>query len=230
MRLTTLNLRGFFDWDSRAAKIAAYLESTDSDVIVFQEVVFLPDVAPTTQVDVLNRTLEYPYRHASVTRLQASPEFGVYREGLAVLSRWPIPRSEAIVLHREEADPHERIVLFADVVAPDGRLWPVTDVHLSVRDDLALHHLTEILGIQAARGERRILAGDFNVNHLERHKKLWGADYTLTTQIEQYISFEASHQAEDYALVPRDFTISSIALSADGLSDHRGVTVDLHPV
>lgn len=226
MRVTSLNLRGFFDWQARAPRIEAYLRSADPDVILFQEVVFLPEVSAFTPADLLNRRLQYPFHHGSITRLQEGRQFPVYREGLALLSRLPVPTTEALALRHEEGDPHQRIVQLFDV-QEDGHLWRLADVHLSVRDEFAINHLRELLGILEARGERRIVGGDFNVNHLERQARLWREHYVLTTQLQQYVSFEATQQANDYFLVPKEYRIDRIRLSGDDLSDHRALTVDI---
>jgi endonuclease/exonuclease/phosphatase family metal-dependent hydrolase len=226
VRVTSLNLRGFFDWQARAPRIEAYLRQADPDVILFQEVVFLPEVSAFTPAALLNRRLHYPYHHGSVTRLQAGRQYPVYREGLALLSRLPVPATEALALRHEEGDPHQRIVQLFDV-HEDGHVWRLADVHLSVKDEFAINHLKELLGILEARGERRILGGDFNVNHLERQAALWRDHYVLTTQLQQYVSFEATQQANDYFLVPKEYRIDAIHLSGDDLSDHRALTVDV---
>jgi endonuclease/exonuclease/phosphatase family metal-dependent hydrolase len=229
MRVTSLNLRGFFDWQARAPRIEAYLRQADPDVILFQEVVFLPEVSAFTPADLLNRRLQYPYHHGSVTRLQQGRQYPVYREGLAMLSRLPVPTTEALVLRHEQGDPHQRIVQLLDV-REDGHLWRFADVHLSVKDEFAIHHLKELLGILEARGERRILGGDFNVNHLERHAALWRGRAVLTSEVQQYVSHPGTDENDDYFLVPDGFGIGRIQLSGDELSDHRAVTVDLEVV
>lgn len=226
MKVVTLNLRGFFGWAERMPRIAAYLERERPDLVLLQEVVYLPGVSPVTQVDQLNEVVRFPFRHSSVSRLQSSPQ-GPYREGLAVLSRHPVPQSETLILLREEGDPHNRLVQFFDVDAGDGAPWRFANVHLSVRDDFALHQLAEVLGILTARGETRIIGGDFNVNHLERRARLlWRDDYGLSSEIEHYVSFDGSQQANDYFLVPKPITVRSLAVSEDGLSDHRGLAIE----
>ncbi|MGN6445155.1 endonuclease/exonuclease/phosphatase family protein, partial [Amnibacterium sp.] len=90
MRITTLNLQGFLDWDARAPRIAAFLRGVDPDVVLFQEVVYLPDVSPYSPVELLNRELRMPFRHEAITRLQRGRAHPVYREGLALLSRVPL--------------------------------------------------------------------------------------------------------------------------------------------
>ena len=87
MKLTTLNLQGFNDWLHREPEIIDYLKATDPDVILFQEVVFLPAISAFNQVQLLNKKLNYPFEHSAVTRLQPSHEYETFREGLAVLSK-----------------------------------------------------------------------------------------------------------------------------------------------
>ena len=228
MRITTLNLRGFFDWDARSPQIVAYLRGIDPDVVLFQEVVFLPDVSPFSPVELLNRDLGLPFRHEAITRLQRGRTHPVYREGLAVLSKLPLASTQTLALQHETGDPHQRIVQLVDVAAEDG-LWPLANVHLSVRDDFALHHLGEVLTIVRDRGERRVLGGDFNVNHLERHAALWH-DAVLTSTVARYRSHPSSEENDDYFLVPTEFRIDRVQVSGDGLSDHEAITVDLSRV
>lgn len=231
MRITTLNLRGFFDWETRVDAVISYLDGAAPDVILFQEVVYLPETSPVTQPDLLQRALAaagraFPCRHSAVTRLQTGIDGGPYREGLSVLSRYPVTSSEALVLRHEVNDPHNRMVQFVDLDV-DGTAWKLANVHLSIRDEYAVHHLAEVLGILDARGEQRIIGGDFNVNHLERRASMWRGRYQLSSEVEEYVSYGKSGQANDYFLVPVTHRIVDLALSDDGLSDHRALTVDL---
>jgi endonuclease/exonuclease/phosphatase family metal-dependent hydrolase len=228
MKIVSLNLRGFFDWDERMPRILAYLQAEQPDVVMLQEVVYLPSLSPVPQLDLLNDELGYPFRHSSVSRLQSSPQ-GAYREGLGVLSRLPVTQSETIILLREDGDPHNRLVQFFDVDAGALGVWKFANLHLSIRDDFALHQLDEVLGMLHDRGEKRIVGGDFNINHLERRAHRWRDGYVLTSEIEKYVSFAGSSQANDYFLVPREYAVQSIALSPDGLSDHRALAVEIMP-
>jgi endonuclease/exonuclease/phosphatase family metal-dependent hydrolase len=223
MKIVSLNLAGFFDWDRRLPRILRYLEREQPELVLLQEVVYLPEVSPFTQLDLLNQAAGFPHRHASISRLQRGEDLGPYREGLGMLSRLPVTGAETIVLLHEEDDPHNRLVQFFEI--SDGAVWKFANVHLSVRDEYALHHLEEVLGILKSRGEKRIIGGDFNVNHLERHAHLWRDEYVLTTEIEHYVSFARSGQANDYFLVPKEYEVKSIELSEDGLSDHRALAV-----
>jgi len=226
MRITSLNLRGFFDWDARLPRVVAYLRDVQPDVLLLQEVVFLPEISPFSPAELLNRELAYPVRHESITRLQRGAQHPVYREGLAVLSRLPVPATEAVVLRHEQGDPHHRIVQFVDVEQGD-EVWPLGNVHLSVRDDFALQHLEEVLQMVRAKGERPILGGDFNVDHLEQHADLWRGQARLTSEVRQYQSHPSSQENDDYFLVPNEYAIDAVTVSGDDLSDHEALTVDL---
>ena len=225
MRITTLNLRGFFDWEHRLPVLVGYLRGVAPDVLLLQEVVYLPEVSPFSPSELLNRELGFAVRHDAITRLQRGRAHPVYREGLAVLSRLPVPGTEVLALQHETGDPHHRIVQFLDVEGPDG-VWPLANVHLSVRDDYALRHLGEVLGMLRARGQRRVLGGDFNVDHLEQHAELW-EDAVLSSSIRPYESHPSSHENDDYFLVPTGYRIDRVDVSGDRLSDHRAITVDL---
>lgn len=225
MRITTLNLRGFFDWTARMPRVVEYLRGLDPDVVLLQEVVYLPDVDARTNAERLNEALAYPQRHEAVTRLQRGRVHTVYREGLAVLAKHPVASSQAIALRHETGDPHHRIVQFVDV-AVDGAVWPLANVHLSVRDDFALEHLGEVLTMLREKGERRVLGGDFNVDHLEQHAELWH-DAVLTSTVADYVSHPSSAETDDYFLVPDRWRIDRVRVSGDDLSDHEAITVDL---
>ena len=226
MKIVSLNLQGFFGWAARQPAIESYLAHERADVVLFQEVVYLPQVAPVPQPELLNRALRYPVRHEVVSRQQQSPEYGLYREGLAALSAHPVPASTTLVLPREAGDPHERIVQLLDVQTPD-RLWLFANVHLSVRDDRAITQLRLILQLLEARGERRILVGDFNVHRLERHRAIWGADYELSSERFPVATFPGSAEGLDYLLVPSDRRLEHLEVSPHGLSDHLGIAATL---
>ncbi|MFY9228192.1 MAG: endonuclease/exonuclease/phosphatase family protein [Candidatus Microsaccharimonas sp.] len=227
MKLTTLNLQGFDNWETREPAITEYLRRVDSDVVLFQEVVYLPIIALYNQVQILNQTLNYPHVHSSVTRLQPSEHHETYREGLAALSKHPVIETDTIVLKKAPGDEHDRIVQLLDVSMGESVL-KIVNVHFSLTDtiDYATAHLQETLGILAARGEERIIAGDFNINHLEDLSDIWKEGYRSSTD-KNYVSFPAMNKRVDYVLIPKSNSFLDISTSTDELSDHRAVTVDI---
>jgi endonuclease/exonuclease/phosphatase family metal-dependent hydrolase len=227
MKLTTLNLQGFINWEKREPEIIEYLHKTNPDIVVFQEVVFIPTISPFNQAQLLNRQLGYLYEDSAVTRLQPSSHYEIYREGLATFSKHPIVKTDTIVLKKAPEDEHQRIVQLIDIV-DRGQTIQIANVHFSLTDtiDFASAHLQETLDIIAARGEKRIIAGDFNINHLESLSDIWSADYEASTTF-SYISYSAMHKRNDYVLVPKSYCLRHISTSSDALSDHRAVTAEI---
>jgi endonuclease/exonuclease/phosphatase family metal-dependent hydrolase len=227
MKLTTLNLQGFTDWEQRKPEIVEYLKTTDPDIILFQEVVFLPDMSPFNQVQILNQELGYPYEHSAITRLQPSPHHDVYREGLSMLSKHPVMKSNTIVLKQEEGDEHNRILQLVDVLI-DEQTVKLANVHFSLTDDtdFATAHLLETLDIMSGHGEKRIIAGDFNIDRLEDLSDVWEDEYEASTKI-PYVSFPAENKRNDYVLVPKPYSLKGLSTSSDKLSDHTAVTFEI---
>lgn len=227
MKLTTLNLAGFTDWQQREPKIVEYLKQESPDAIFFQEVVFLPELSPHNQAQLVNKSLGYLFEHSSTTRLQVGEEYPTYREGLAVLSKTPVVKSDTIVLKKVPADEHNRIVQFIDIFV-DGQTIQFANVHFSITDfaDFATAHLRETLDILEKRDEKRIIIGDFNLSTLDDSKDLWEKDYTSSEQT-PYITYPGMNKRVDYVLLPKNYSLQSVTVSDDSLSDHRALTVTI---
>lgn len=229
MKLTTLNLQGFTDWQQHEPKICEYLRKESPDVIFFQEVVYIPEVSAYNSAQLLNRQLAgYHFEHSSITRLQVGLVYPTYREGLSVLSRRPIVKTDAIILEKAPADEHNRIIQLVDVFV-DGRVIKLANIHFSITDvtDFATPHLAQTLAILERRGEQRIIAGDFNLDTLDSSRHLWQKDY-LSSEQTPYVSFPSMDKRIDYALIPRSYTFTDITVSDDTLSDHKALTVTIH--
>lgn len=224
MKITTLNLQGFDHWETREAAIITYLTSEAPDVVLFQEAVYLPDISPYNQAQLLNSTLHYPYQQSVISRLQVGLEYPVYREGQVALSRHPIVSSDTLVLKQAEGDHHQRIVQLLDVYI-DEQVVPIANVHFSITDDFdfATPQLQELLDLLASRGEQRIIMGDFNLNDLDASAELWQNDYISSTMFD-YLSYPSMNKRNDYILVPKNYTLDAVTTSGDDLSDHRALT------
>jgi endonuclease/exonuclease/phosphatase family metal-dependent hydrolase len=225
MKLTTLNLNGQNNWRKREPFILKYLTAEDADIVFFQEVVYLPEESPYTPVSLLNRRLKYPYEQSIISRLQTSTQYKDYREGLSVLSKFPITTSETLVLKQDPHDHLQRIVQLIDVNY-HGHIVKLANVHFAENPELAYDHLAELLEILKSRHERRIIIGDFNMPDL-KHNQLWKNTYTASTS-EYYISYPTNNDRIDYVLMPKSDILVDVSLSPDGLSDHRALTANIH--
>jgi endonuclease/exonuclease/phosphatase family metal-dependent hydrolase len=225
MKITSLNLQGYMGWKSREAAILRYLTKQDSDLIVFQEVVYLPEISPISQVETLNQTLNYPYGHQSITRSQMSPLKTIYREGLAVLSRLPVLNTEALILRQDPADHLQRIIQLVDIQVA-GVVVKLANIHFSFPEKLGVAHLEETLSILESRGEERVIIGDFNIPDLEQYRQIWEGKYRASAMT-SYISHPSDHTRIDYALIPESDQFDQIKVSPNGLSDHRALTISI---
>ncbi|HEV7952165.1 MAG TPA: endonuclease/exonuclease/phosphatase family protein [Candidatus Saccharimonadales bacterium] len=230
MKITfgSLNVQAFADWNTRKQRIVDYVKQSNLDIILFQEVTFLPQINAENQVSLLNKELRYPYENSAVTRLQASPHFENYREGLGLLSKWPILKSETFILKQKQGDEHQRIVQLVDVLYKD-EIIKFANVHFSISDNdesFPREHLQELLEVLKTRNETRIIGGDFNMNSIDLHADLWQGDY-LSSSVKPYVTYPALNKRVDYFLVPKEYAFLNIATSPDGLSDHRGLIVEM---
>ncbi len=228
LTLTSFNLQGFEEWERRHPLILDYLARVNPDVIFFQEAVFLPEVSPHNQAQLLNQDLGYPYQMSTISRLQKGVHYPVYREGLALLSKYAISSSDTIILKKDERDEHNRIIQLIDIKVGES-IIRLGHIHFSITDDFdfATPHLQETLDILKSRNEKRILMGDFNLTDLNESSHLWRDDYRASNEV-AYISFPTlpwGPKTTDYTLMPIEYTFDSIEVSEDGLSDHRGLTV-----
>lgn len=223
----TLNLQGFDDWNVRRPAILSHIKQEKPDIIFFQEVVFLPEVSLLNQAQELNQHLGYLSEHSVVSRLQVGLHYPTYREGLATICRFPIIKTDTIVLKKDPLDEHQRIIQFIDVMVKNV-IVKFANVHFSLTDttDFATAQLEEAIAIIKSRDEERIIIGDFNINDLDASAAIWQDTYRATTEFE-YVSYPGMSKRNDYALIPKSSTFTSLSVSDDTLSDHRALTVDV---
>jgi endonuclease/exonuclease/phosphatase family metal-dependent hydrolase len=225
MKVTSLNLAGYKNWAERESNIVSYLETTNSDVVFLQEVKFNIEYSPFTQSRYLNSLLSTPYPHSqtSVSRIFESAG-SESREGLAVLSKYPIIDSEVIVLGKRADDKHTRIIQKVSLLV-DGQIINFTNVHFS-NNEYSDEQLEETLKITKNRNETTVILGDFNIFDLQTVDHLYSTDYVASTEITEYISFPSEAVTLDYVLTPKVFTCKSIDIG-ENLSDHNALTIEL---
>jgi len=162
LRIVTLNIwnRGG-PWDARLQAIRAGLVDLEPDVVGLQEVLRPRGSEGTDQAKEIADGLGYHVAYG------ASFDSGGIEFGNAVLSKFPIARSEVIALPKLDA-PEERCLVFAEIDAPFGKL-PFFVTHLSWRFNEG--HVREAQVKAIAETVRRlcpievfppVLVGDFN--------------------------------------------------------------------
>ena len=145
-------------WENRQPAIVNTLKNLDCDVIALQEV-WQDD--RTNNAAVLAEELGYHYVFAS----------SMEREGLgfgnAILSRWPIPHSQSVILHGAEENGEGRLALFAQIDGPRGGLsvfathlnWKFEHSHIRQRQ---VADLAEFVNARRPFTYPPVVCGDFN--------------------------------------------------------------------
>ncbi len=163
VRVLTLNIwNRLGPWDERLVAIRKTLEVESPDIIGLQEVITTPHGDALHQGKAIAEGLGYEVAYG------ASHGEG-FSLGNAILSRWPILRSQVCALPGgEESEP--RSVLFAEIDAPFGRL-PFFVTHLAWRFHEGAVRQGQVIAIAdrvselAPRGAPpAVLVGDFNAD------------------------------------------------------------------
>lgn len=226
MKITSLNLAGYKKWSEREGPILEYLESTQSDLVFFQEVKFNSEISVLNEASLISSKLKVPYEYkqSAISRIYISSEGEESREGLSVLSRYPIVDSEILVLKKRDDDKHTRIVQNVDVLI-SGVLQKFSNVHFS-NNDYSDEQLEEVLKVAEGRQEKRIVVGDFNIFDIDTVGHLFFEDYTVSTSVSQYISFPSEAVTLDYILIPKVYEFKSLSVG-ENLSDHNALTFEI---
>jgi endonuclease/exonuclease/phosphatase family metal-dependent hydrolase len=160
VRVATWNLWWRFGpWKERQPAIAATLERLDADIICLQEV---------WEVDGGNQAAGFAeqlgYHHVFSNRFEEGEKFGN-----AILSRWPITRTESRPLPAPGDAEEFRTVAFAEVEGPRGPIQ-VFCTHLNWRHDHSAIRQDQLRTIARFVTETRprtyppVLCGDMNAD------------------------------------------------------------------
>ncbi len=222
LKIISLNLAGFKDWELRRQKIIDFINNENPDVLLLQEVKFDPLISAYSQSTLLNQLLQKPFSFTQTTVSKFyQPSVGdAFREGLAILSKFPIKDSEALVLVKQADDKHPRIIQSADLVINEQTVG-IANIHLS-NNKYSIEQLRELIAIFASRKEERIIAGDFNILQLENEKESYVENYISSIDFKKYVSFPSENITLDYVLIPRHFVFESLD-AHEGLSDHNAL-------
>ena len=163
LRVLTLNLwHDMGPWPVRAARIRAWLDRLDPDVVGFQEALRAPGF------DQIAALLEHRLPHRDYARAAIlKRDGGEFEFGNAIASRWPIVGRAAAALP-DRGDHETRAVLHCDVDAPFGPL-ALCCTHLHWRfhhGEVRCRQVAEVARQVVARrpkgGFPPVLVGDFN--------------------------------------------------------------------
>ncbi len=171
-KVMILNLHCYqeVDQDAKFSTIARVIDEVGADVVCLQEVAELWNDGQgdweTNSARIINSRLMHPYTLASDW---SHIGFDKYREGVAVLSRFPIQKQESRYVSASD-DPysiHSRKVMMAQVKVPDVGLVNVYSSHLSWWEDGFAEQFGNLRRWAASQHNSRVcaslLCGDFNI-------------------------------------------------------------------
>lgn len=221
----TLNLWRQYRWPERLPAVARVIKGRQPDVVVLQEVQLDWRKSPLNQVEQLNRLLHFPYS-LFIPSAQHNPQKGSLavppaQLGHGILSRFPVKRVEQLFLSQTKGE-SQRILLNFDVELA-GERYPFSSIQFSDSPAGAEANLKEVLAMLALQGERRILAGGFNVVDLEKYRELYSKEYVASPEYFTYQSYPSEKTSLDHLLLPREYRFSSFECVPEKVSGHRAL-------
>lgn len=230
IRILSLNLWNYNHWNKRKPNIVRFINKENPDIIFFQEVRDDTEFNKkgNNQAKQLNKMLGYPsYAFYSVTnKRKENPEkYKHYcREGIAILSKFPIIKTERTELKKHPDDRH--ICGNLHVRMNVGKIIDLICVHFSNNDLFSKLHLIETMKQIRKKNIHPILAGDFNMWRTDWLTKLTGTKYTNSFLYKKYISYPARKWALDYVVIPKEYRFTSFKC-AGSLSDHKALVAEI---
>lgn len=173
LRLMTLNLWGYEQWDNRKDAVLSLINRQSPDVIALQEVQLDMKKSPVSQASFLAEKELYPYTiYVPSFRTERHPRqrslSGGYSHGLALLSKHPIVSSESHLLSQGADFDEPCSVLFTSIKV-DGENVDLCNVHFGNTDQESSKHLEELAEICTTKDSQPIILGDFNIFELGKH-------------------------------------------------------------
>ncbi len=239
MKILTLNLWRYYDWEKRFSNIIKNILEKKPDVIFLQEVQLDKTKSTFSQVEVLKKELqEYKYSIFSTIVVKTHQRDQKLKEpvqhGMAVLSKYPIANSFNYFLKLSEDEKEARSILCFNI-EKENEIIKMANIHFGNREDWAKAQLKEFIDFLNQRNERRIMAGDFNLFKMPEYKNIF-KDYKLSYDFKKYQSFKETYEngkmiekkgTLDYVLIPKNMNFKNLEIIDDYLSDHQALFIEI---
>lgn len=235
VKLMTLNLFRYHDWDERKDNIVALLNKVSPDIVVFQEVLTNHAFSDFPQSDYIADKCGYKYRSFAPTllRMTSRDKDGNRNqqasEGQACISKYPITSTETYFLRQYPEYPEDVSVQFCTIEIK-GHSTEVCNIHFA-NNHIAYKHLDELLELIEKRKSTPLILGDFNIYKLAEYKEKSRLlkTYQLSSEVAEYVSYPADGESLDYIAAPSsNYGIKDVRCSEEYVSDHKALmaTVD----
>ena len=239
MKILTLNIWRYYDWDKRKEKAIKYLKEQDADIVFLQEVAYDDRLKDKYENQPQEINLELEYNSYAYGKLMDMSKW--HREpidwkmdfGLGILSRYPIKKSEVIILPKVNI--YKDFGFFHIVLdTPKGDL-NIINVHFENTDEGSRDHLKKTLDWCKRKKIFPIIAGDFNMKNTDNLIQLADENYHISYKLNPYKSFAPtafSNNDEpitlDYIIAHKNkFQMSGVECIQNDVSDHNPVKADI---
>lgn len=228
IRLATLNLHHFHEWEARFPLIVQALRAADPDLVFFQQAERDPIRGSKANAELLNEQLGYPhqgfYPIGMKTTRKGKPLPAPVEHGMAVLSR--IPYAARAVPLGSPAGMETRINVECRLDV-GGAERAFVNAHFWNSDELAEANLRETLDLYRDAEPKPVIAGDLNIKDLSALRDAYSKEYVASCDRYGYISHPDDGVSYDHILIPLGADFGSFECVDAPLSDHRMLVVDL---
>jgi len=235
LKVLTLNIWRYFEWDKRKEKVIKFLKEQDADIVFLQETAYDERLKNKweNQVHELNCELNYKdfcfFKMAKMKKWHKESIDWVMYYGLGILSKYPIKCKEVVFLPLVERD-RKFAFIHAILETPKGNL-DIINVHLENTDKGSKQHLKYVLKWCKKKKIKPIIAGDFNMQITSNIIGLADKEYFISYKLKPYVSFmptEFSNNKEpvtlDYIIASKDrFKIKHVECIDASPSDHKPI-------
>jgi endonuclease/exonuclease/phosphatase family metal-dependent hydrolase len=215
LKILTINIWRYYEWERRKEKLITFLKEHDADIVFLQEVAYDERLKDRwkNQVEEINELSKYS--HSSFGKLMDmekwhdKPIDWIMYYGFGILSKYPIRESEVIVLPSVEK---KKKCGFMHVVieTPKGDI-DLVNVHFENTNTGSKKHLKQTIEWCKIKKITPIIAGDFNMKIIEDLKEAAEKDYDISYLIKPYISF-----------MPTEFSHDKVPITLDYILSHKG--------
>ena len=233
IKILNLNIYNYNTWKERKSKIVKFIQKHNPDLVVLQEI--RDDVRfnkkGDNQAKQLNRELNYPYySFYSITdkRKERPEQYNKYcREGIAILSKFPIVKIKKRMLKKHHADRYSCGNLYIQLKVRNKKV-DLLGVHFSNSELTSLLHLIETLKYLKKDKINPIIVGDFNMFDFRLLRDLTEENWFSSRDYKKYTSYPPRRWTLDYILIPKKYKFNSFECSGKGLSDHRALIAEVN--
>lgn len=224
MKILSLNIWNYHNFNSRKLKIIKLIKKYDPDVVVFQEVRDdrSKNIIDNDQLKQLNQELEYRYSYfLPVQNFKNKKKLNHdCIEGLGICSKHPFNK-QFIELKKHPDDVFTRKALHTKVNF-DKTIVNIINVHFSPNDLFARLHLEEVLEKQKNK-KKTVIIGDFNYPHKKSISRLSKENGFKSSSDFDYISYPNDKCSYDYILISNDAEFRKFECINEEVSDHNAL-------